>query len=144
MGGFFDKKFLGGGDTSIGAAILPGVTEDAIRASAEQASVVEPFLEYYRRMKALNPRIGYLPFDAYHLFHGLQRDRGYSSRYPRIQKLLQGDFNSFTTVNQDGLYEFTVPEITKYVTEYFRGRNEDIPISKALLEYKQGAVNLNQ
>jgi hypothetical protein len=143
IGGFFDKKFLGGGDVSIGAVVLPGVTEEAIRASAEQASVVEPFFAYYKRVKALEPRIGYLPFDVYHLFHGLKHERKYSTRYPRVKKLLQGDFESFTKMNPDGLYEFTDPQIAAYAVEYFKGRNEDIPIDEALKEYKHIGLPFN-
>jgi len=132
IGGFFDKKFLGGGDVAMAATVVPGVTQKALSNIYGQRAVADSYLEYYKRVRAQDPKLGYLKFDAYHLFHGLTSGRRYSSRYNKIQHILKRGFESFTKLNEDGLYEFTDPELIEYAKNYFANRNEDISLTDAM------------
>jgi hypothetical protein len=132
IGGFFDKKFLGAGDVAFGATFIPGITEKALSTFTGQSAVVDSYLGYYKIVQARKPRLGYLGFDAYHLFHGLRTKRGYMTRYAKIPHILKRGFEAFTIINEDGLYEFTDPELIEHAIQYFAARDEDIAITKAL------------
>jgi hypothetical protein len=45
--------------------------------------------------------------------------------------MLNGTWDEQISTNPDGLLEFKNPEISKLVLEYFRRRNEDIPLDEA-------------
>lgn len=45
--------------------------------------------------------------------------------------MLTGTWDDQVTVNKDGLLEFKNQEISKMVLEYFKRRNEDIPLDHA-------------
>jgi hypothetical protein len=144
IGGFFDKKFLGAGDVAMGASLVPGVSQKALSTFTGQRAVADSYLEYYKRVSAQDPKLGYLKFDAYHLFHGLKTGRQYSTRYSKIQHILKRGFESFTKVNEDGLYEFTDPELIEYAKKYFTQRNEDISLTDAMKPSFVPSTNLKE
>jgi hypothetical protein len=45
--------------------------------------------------------------------------------------MLTGTWDEQISVNADGLFEFENPELSNGVLEYFKRRNEDIPLEEA-------------
>lgn len=66
-----------------------------------------------------------------HLFHGVRQNRQYTTRYKSVSHMLTGTWDDQILVNPDGLFEFKNPAISDAVLEYFKRRNEDIPLEDA-------------
>ena len=69
---------------------------------------------------------------ALHLFHGLTEQRQYKTRYKDVGDYLKGEWDDIVVVNADGLTEFLNAEASAAVYEYFKRRNEDIPLKEAM------------
>jgi hypothetical protein len=86
---------------------------------------------YNDTFKKVNPTLGFLANRALHLFHGVQGNRQYVSRFNNISKVMNKPWDEEITTNKDGLFEFRNPEVNTVVLNYFKGRNEDIPLEEA-------------
>jgi hypothetical protein len=95
-------------------------------------AVLENWPEYHENFKRVNPKLGHLTIKCLHLFHGLMQNRQYETRY---NNFLKHGFEAWTTgitYNKDGLTEFSDPKQRSALLEFFKSRNEDIPLKEAL------------
>ena len=93
--------------------------------------ILDTWPDYHAKFKEVNPKVGYLTNKALHLFHGVRQNRQYTTRYKSVSHLLTGTWDDQVMVNNDGLFEFKNPEVSAGVLEYFKRRNEDIPLDEA-------------
>ena len=133
IGGFYDHGIIGNGDMLFVFNFFKGGIADSW---VQKVLVGNPFIldkwaEYNAKFKAANPIIGFIPTKAFHLFHGVRQNRQYRTRYENVSPLLTGKWDEQITMNADGLFEFKNPQINEGVFNYFKGRNEDIPLQEA-------------
>jgi hypothetical protein len=103
-----------------------------IREILDNTFILQGWKEYHQKFKEVAPKIGVLPIKAMHLFHGVRHNRQYTTRYKTAGMLLKDKlWDDEIRVNKDGLYEFRNTIISGLVHEYFKRRNEDIPLSEA-------------
>ena len=142
IGGFFTHSIIGGGDVSFILNVFPiEVTDDIFYTAITPhfgKIIIDAWHEYNSKFKQVNPKLGFLANKALHLFHGLQQNRQYASRYQDISKAMTGAWDDEITVNSDGLFEFKRPEVNKVVLNYFKGRNEDVSLATANKILKDG------
>ena len=132
MGGFFDRAVIGNGDMLfVFNFIRDHVPEFWIRDVLRSRFILDTWPAYHAKIKELNPKIGYVTMSALHLFHGVRQNRQYTTRYKSVSHMLTGTWDDQITVNADGLFEFKNPELSNGVLEYFKRRNEDIPLAEA-------------
>jgi len=131
IGGLYDKAIAGNGDVMFAFSLLNDMPSSYI--SRYAPCILETWREYNERVRRVNPVIGYLNMDVYHLFHGLVRNRQYNSRHEIIKAKLAGGWDTVVTTNAQGLYEFKDPELSKSLHQYFQDRAEDVPIEVAML-----------
>ncbi len=142
IGGFFPRSIIGGGDVSFILNLFPiEVTDDIFYTAITPEFgkiIIDAWREYNTNFKQVNPTLGFLANKALHLFHGLPHNRQYASRYQDISTAMTGQWDEEITINSDGLYEFIRPEVNAVVLNYFKGRNEDIPLEEANKIIKEG------
>lgn len=132
MGGFFDRAVVGNGDMLfVFNFFRDSVPETWINEVLRSRFILDKWPEYHDRIKEIKPKIGYLSNKALHLFHGVRQNRQYTTRYKSVSHMLTGTWDDQITVNADGLFEFKNQELSKGVLEYFKRRNEDIPLEEA-------------
>jgi hypothetical protein len=133
IGGFYDRAVIGNGDMLFVFNFFKDEVPDYwIKEILDSHFFLEYWPEYHAKFKAVNPKIGVLGNRAMHLFHGVRQNRQYTTRYKSAGHLLAGKkWDQEIITNKDGLFEFKSPEISKVVLEYFKRRNEDIPLSEA-------------
>ena len=78
IGGLYDKAIAGNGDIMFAFSLLNGISSAYIARYAP--CMLDTWNEYNKRMQALHPVVGYINIDAYHLFHGLGKNRQYNIR----------------------------------------------------------------
>lgn len=133
IGGFFPRAIVGNGDSLFVFNFLngiPDVWKNTIL-NTDNKIILDAWPAYHATFKAVNPKIGFIVNKALHLFHGVRQNRQYTTRYKNMSPLFSGSWDDQITVNPDGLFEFKNPEISKSVLEYFKRRNEDIPLEEA-------------
>lgn len=142
IGGFFTHSIIGGGDVSFILNVFPIEVTDEIFYTAITPQfgkiIIDAWHAYNSKFKEVNPKLGFLANKALHLFHGLQQNRQYASRYEDISKAMTGKWDDEITINPDGLFEFKRPEVNRVVLNYFKGRNEDISLAAANKVLKYG------
>ena len=132
MGGFFNRAVIGNGDMLfVFNFIRDHVPEFWIRDVLRSRFILDTWPAYHANIKELSPKIGYLTNKALHLFHGVRQNRQYTTRYKSVSHMLTGTWDEQITVNEDGLFEFKNPALSAGVFEYFKRRNEDIPLAEA-------------
>ena len=132
IGGFFDRAIIGNGDMLFVFNFFKTEVPDFwIRDVLQTKFILETWTAYNQKFREVNPTIGVLPNKALHLFHGVRQNRQYTTRYKSVAHMLTGAWDDQITTNADGLFEFKNPEISKMVLEYFKRRNEDIPLDHA-------------
>ena len=132
IGGFYERAIIGNGDTLfVFNFMYDKIPETWIRDVLNTRITIEKWPEYHSKIKEVNPTMGYLTNKALHLFHGVTENRQYKTRYKSASHLLTGTWDDQITLNKDGLFEFKNPELNATLLEYFKRRNEDIPLEEA-------------
>lgn len=133
IGGLYPDAILGGGDLHFILNFYKGEFPPSyIKKYLGTRLTLEHWNTYHERFQRVAPSLGYLNLRVFHLFHGLIRNRQYTSRYPTIAPKLQDKWDDTIHINTDGLYEFRDPRINRYVLTYFKTRKEDVPLAVAL------------
>ena len=132
IGGFYSHAIVGNGDMLFVFNFFKEMVPDYwINDVLKTHFILDEWPIYHKKFKEAQPKVGYLNNRALHLFHGVRQNRQYTTRYKSISHMLTGTWDDQIIVNKDGLFEFKNPEISKGVLEYFKRRNEDIPLSEA-------------
>lgn len=132
IGGFFDRAIVGNGDMLfVFNFFRDAVPEYWINEVLQTKFILDKWPEYHAKLKEVNPKVGFLKNKIMHLFHGVRQNRQYTTRYKSVSHMLSGTWDDQISVNADGLFEFKNPAISDAVLEYFRKRNEDIPLEDA-------------
>jgi len=131
LGGFYNRSIIGNGDTMFTLNFFKNHLPHTWINEIEAQFITSDWDRYHQNFREVNPTIGYLRARALHLFHGVQQNRQYASRYKSVAHILKGKWEDQITTNKDGLYEFINPEINPLMLQYFKGRNEDIPLARA-------------
>jgi hypothetical protein len=135
IGGFFNRSVIGGGDITFILNLFPIPVTDELFYTAVEGNVgkiiIDAWKVYNENFKKVAPTLGFLPNRALHLFHGVAANRQYVKRYHTISQVLKGTWDQEVKVNNDGLFEFINPHVNETVYNYFKGRNEDIPLEQA-------------
>jgi hypothetical protein len=124
--GLYDAMIVGAGDNLSARAAL-GQVEGGVqeydmndRQEAHYRRWAQPFFD------AVRSRLGVVPGDLYHLWHGRLEDRGYDQRYPGLAPF---DFDPFNDIAPDahGCWRWNSdkPGMHEFVASYFRTRRED-------------------
>jgi hypothetical protein len=133
LGGFYPRSILGNGDMMFTCNFFTdAIPETFKREHHVSDAVTEGWPAYHTNFIRVGPSIGYLGMKALHLFHGLTEQRQYRTRYRDAAEFLKGGWNEIVVMNADGLAEFRDPRASAAVLEYFKRRNEDIPIKEAM------------
>jgi hypothetical protein len=142
IGGFFPRSIVGGGDVAFVLNLFPINVSDDLFFKASNGEfgrfIIEAWRKYNANFKEVNPTLGFLPNKALHLFHGVKENRQYVTRYENVSDTVKGSWDDEIVTNADGLFEFKTPAVSKAVLKYFKGRNEDIPLSTAERIIKEG------
>jgi len=131
IGGLYDKAIAGNGDVMFAFSLLNDMSPSYINRYAP--CILDTWRAYNTRVKSLNPIIGYLNMEVYHLFHGLVRNRQYNSRHEIVKEKLKQGWDTAITTSAQGLYEFRDKELSDALHQYFLDRAEDVPIEVAML-----------
>jgi hypothetical protein len=135
LGGFYPNAIVGGGDM----LFTYNFFRDTIPETWKTARLsVERWPEYHKNFLRVAPKVGFIEVRALHLFHGLQLNRQYTSRYEKLAKELSGNWDDHIKYNNDGMTEFRDPKHNTILIPYFKARDEDIPLEKALQVSKSG------
>jgi hypothetical protein len=124
--GLYDRMIVGSGDNAMAMAAI-GHAEavvDSYRMNQAEA-------RHYRRWAArfhaaVGGRVGYVPGDLYHLWHGDLSDRGYDLRFPGLAPF-RFDPERDIALDENGAWKWASdkPELHAYVASYFWSRKED-------------------
>lgn len=143
IGGFYDRAIVGAGDMMFACTFLPREFFDRHRVEMSIPSMIAEGWEDYRgRVESVAPKVGYIDIKALHLFHGLSGSRQYRTRYKLLLDKLDGRaWDSLIEIGEGagsgngtvaGLYQFKDVHLRNALLEYFRGRDEDIPLEEAM------------
>ena len=135
LGGFYSYAILGGGDMFFMFNFYGKTIPDFWMRQYNKGGTTlctRRWGEYNERFREVNPSLGYTNISVVHLFHGLNKNRKYSSRYDILNSVHHMEWDELFTINEDGLTEFKNPRLQKLTLRYFKERNEDIPMDEAL------------
>jgi hypothetical protein len=133
LGGFFPRSIVGNGDMMFTLNFFVDTIPESFRTDHKICDfILKEWPNYHANFKGVAPSVGYLNLKALHLFHGLTEKRQYRTRYGDVAEFLKGEWEEITTVNADGLAEFRDPRASAAVLEYFKRRDEDIPLKEAM------------
>jgi len=131
IGGFYDKAIAGNGDIMFVFSLMDNIAPLYLARYAP--CTLDTWKEWNAKVQAIKPSVSYLTMDVYHLFHGLRRNRQYASRHDILNEALQDGWDTVIEVNEDGMYEFKDPKFSGELLQYFRDREEDVPLEVAML-----------
>jgi hypothetical protein len=133
LGGFYPRSIVGNGDMMFTFNFFTDSIPESFKRDHSVSEVItDGWLSYHTRFVRVAPSLGFLGMKALHLFHGLTENRQYRTRYRDVGEYLKGGWDDIVTVNEEGLSEFRDPRASAAVLEYFRRRNEDIPLKEAM------------
>ncbi len=133
LGGFYPRSIVGNGDMTFTFNFFTDVIPQSFRDDHGVPDLVlEAWPAYHANFVSVAPSVGFLNMKALHLFHGLRESRQYKTRYKDVSEYLTGSWEEQIVVNADGLYEFRYPAASEAVYQYFKRRNEDIPLKEAM------------
>lgn len=112
IGGFYEKMLIGSGDTMFSL----GLVSDTYMRSHTREEVDR----WWTHIRSLNPKLGYIEGNIYHLGHGSAKNRNYVDRH----HFFSGGTPS-VHLNEEGIYELDNPEDNDILLAYFRSRQED-------------------
>lgn len=122
--GIYDKNIVGSGDTFIVDCILDSWDIHGFAAKFTP-KMKEHMMEYCDKLRAKQPKIGYLPIDISHLYHGSLKNRGYMDRHKAI---LENDYDPQNDIKMiNNVYEWATekPSMHEMIKQYFYSRMED-------------------
>ena len=135
LGGFYPNAIVGGGDM----LFTYNFFRDTIPQTWNTARIsIERWPEYHNNFLRVAPKVGFIEIRALHLFHGLQLNRQYTSRYKKLAEEFSGKWDDHIKYNEDDITEFRDPKHNAMLLPYFKARDEDIPLEKAIQISKQG------
>jgi hypothetical protein len=148
LGGFYPRSIVGNGDIMFTLNFFVYAIPETFRRDHNVADcVIEGWAVYHENFKRVAPSVGFLALKALHLFHGLKEQRQYKTRYRDVGDYLKGEWTEIVGLNADGLTEFrgaNAASASAAILEYFRRRNEDIPLKEAMasveMAHKRGAT----
>lgn len=120
----YDKNIVGSGDTFLVDCLLDSWEIHGFASKFTPAMKVH-MMDYCDKLKNKNPKVGYIPIDIYHLYHGSLKNRSYMDRHKAI---LDHNYNPQTDiVLMNDVYEWATdkPEMHKMIKDYFYSRMED-------------------
>lgn len=117
IGGFFDKCILGSGDSMFYSAILTSTMQIPPILKIEYNTYKTNIIKY-------KPSVTYLDCSIYHLYHGSEKNRKYTSRYS-IFNSIKSSFDELVSINSDGFLELNDSKINTKFHQYFLERAED-------------------
>jgi hypothetical protein len=120
----YDKNIVGSGDTFIVDCLL-----DSWEIHGYASKFTEPMKqhmqEYANKLKNKNPKIGYLPIDINHLYHGSLKNRGYMDRH---QAIIDNNYDPEIDIKlENNVYEWATNKTNMHqsIKQYFYSRMED-------------------
>jgi hypothetical protein len=123
-GGFITTAILGSGDHHMALSLLGRAHESAPYSVTQ--SYMSPIIEWQAKSLKFAPRIGYVPGNIIHGYHGSKKDRAYAERW---EILVKHEFDPKTDLvfNEFGIVELAgnKPELNKDIENYFFNRKED-------------------
>ena len=132
LGGFYPNAIIGNGDMLFAYNFFKDeIPEFWIKETLKTLITIEAWPAYHENFKLVAPKLGYIDVRALHLFHGLSSNRQYKTRYLRFANIFTNNWDSYIKLNADGLTEFKDPELRGKLLDYFKDRNEDIPLKEA-------------
>ena len=132
INGFYKDAVIGNGDMLFCFNFFKDEVPDHwIKQVLKVPFIIHKWPEYHAQFKAVNPTVGYLPIRVFHMFHGVRHHRQYTTRYKSVSHFLHGGWDDNIFVNKEGLYEFKDQRASNGVLQYFKRRNEDIPLEEA-------------
>lgn len=124
-GGLIEHGILGAGDHHMALALI-GKARDSFPGGITQRYKDRVLAWEDRARTHIGKKIGFIPFNIEHHFHGSKSDRKYVDRW---QVLVKHDFNPDIDIRRNtyGVLELTgnKPELQHDMWRYFRARNED-------------------
>jgi hypothetical protein len=133
IGGFYDRGIVGNGDMLFVFNFFKnGVSETWIKQNlGGNTFILDRWKEYNSKFNEAKPLLGFIRNKAFHLFHGVVGNRQYRTRYQSAAPMLIGKWEDQVSMNENQLFEFKNPQISESILNYFKGRNEDIPLEEA-------------
>lgn len=131
----YDKALIGGADHIMADASVGQIPSTCIRKSfTEDILAVERWmLEFYN---IINGRVGYVPGNLFHIWHGKLAKRNYLKRIqeftPKAKHINQ--------VDKNGLYTTKDKDVNDYITGYFNYRDVIDSNGDILPEFKNSNV----
>jgi len=122
MGGLYDKGLIGGADHVMAHAIFghqPGHLHHCVEKShidEFERSDIQIWSDKFNKLS--EGKLGFVPGDVLHLYHGDLKDRNYYHRIKDFSKYVQ----RITEKDENGLFTTDDDEIIEYLLSYFKGR----------------------
>jgi len=124
-GGLLDTHIMGGGDNMMYyAAMGMFSTYMLTRTNVEwRRSYLKWAAKFYRQ---IHGKVGYVPGNVMHLFHGTYADRQYVERWMILSRNRYNPEEDIR-INENGIWEWASekPDLHEAVAEYFEERKED-------------------
>jgi len=123
--GLYDKCITGSGDSALVDVLLDS---DSIHAHSSYftSAMKEDLTKYREKLLDRNPKVGYIPIDLMHLYHGTIANRNYVVRHEILQ---DNNFNPNTDIKlENNVFEWNTPkhDLHERLNRYFFDRKEDI------------------
>ena len=125
LGGLIDWRIIGAGDRHMALALIGRSTTDH---TSDHVHVDNCLYSTWmaRAEKHVQRRIGYVPGNVRHFYHGVIKNRGYATRW---QILTRHGYDPVTDLHyrEDGLLYLTPnkPDLAREIDAYFDTRKED-------------------
>ena len=121
--GLYDAFILGGADKGILAAAY-GFYEEVTEVCQMSGRQIEHFLEWaVPFFRDIECRVGWIPGDAYHLWHGDMEFRGYLTRFQGFERF-EFDPAVHLAMNEQAVWEWGEdhPALAQWARDHFEGR----------------------
>lgn len=120
----YDKNIVGSGDTFMVDCLLDSWDIHGYAAKFTP-KMKEHMQEYCSKLKQKQPKIGYIPIDINHLYHGNLKNRSYMDRH---QAILDNDYDPQKDIKlENDVYEWATDKKSMHdsIKNYFFSRMED-------------------
>ena len=116
--GYYDLGIIGSGDTIFSFALF----EKYYGKEIENTEIyMKSRAEWITKLKDV--KVGYLPVDIYHMYHGSMKKRQYVSRYEYFKRVK--NIEDVSAINSTGAYELTDESLNNKMRMFFRERDDD-------------------